>query len=137
MRELVGSLQCGSGREERNMVLSDFDIHISEHMLLPPQDCFLHKHHCETSKPLICTFFVRGTVHLNSRTFTETFECLDNMKYYSLHPVRQIEFIEFMNISISFILKSQETMKFFWRVIRLSTLESFHALIYISTCLKV
>jgi len=58
-------------------------------------------------------FNVRETVHLNSRTFIETFECLDNMKYYSLHPVRQIEFIQFMNISISFILKSQETMKFF------------------------
>jgi len=38
-------------------------------------------------------FFVQETVHLNSRIFTETFECLDIIKCYAVHSDRQISTI--------------------------------------------
>ena len=38
------------------ILLRDFDSSIWEHMLLPPEHCFLHKHCCENSETLLCIF---------------------------------------------------------------------------------
>jgi len=38
------------------ILLRNIDTNISANMLLPPEECFLHKHLCENMKPLICIF---------------------------------------------------------------------------------
>jgi hypothetical protein len=54
-RNLFVSVECGPGRGQ-NEVLGDFDTYISKHMLLPPEDCFLHKQHLENSERIIWIF---------------------------------------------------------------------------------
>jgi len=67
-------------------------------------------------------FFAQENVHLNSRTFTKTFECLENIKCYSVHSFRQTEFLQIMNISKCFNLKSHETEVLFWGGLGVKTL---------------
>jgi len=85
-------------------------------------------------------FFVQETVHFNSRTFNKTFDCLDNIKCYSVHSVRQIEFLQFMNISKYFNLKSCDKMRLIFLGLGakgLPMLWGFHVLFYIFIYLKV
>jgi hypothetical protein len=51
---------------------------------------------------------------LNARTATGSFEIPDNMRCYSVRPARQIERLQFTNISKCFSLKSCGTISLFF-----------------------
>ena len=69
------------------------------------------RHVGNVNKYCTTVFFAQETVHFNSRKFTKNFQCLGNIKCYSVHSVRQTEFLRFMNISKCFNLKSFGTMR--------------------------
>jgi hypothetical protein len=138
-RSLLCPLQCGPGRDGQNKVLRDVDTSISVCMLLPTEDCSLHKPHCENSKPLICIFsydklFIWIQEHLlKPSNFLITPNVIllflsDKLTVYSLWTFR--------NVSNLNPVKQWGCIGIGEGVKRILLYGMFHALIYIFTYFK-
>jgi len=105
----------------------------------PPEDSFLHKHHCENSEPLICIFsykklFIWIQEHLLKPLnilITSNYILLDKLNFYILWT--------FPNVSNLNHIKQWGFMRGVWGLgcEKFANLWGLHVLIYIFTYLIV